>query len=63
MANMDPEVGLQLGRITPSTRSEAETEKETVAPPGPVASVVVLAGRVRAGGIVAPGEPSSIMFA
>ncbi len=52
MANMDPEVGLQLGRITPSTKSEAETEKETVAPPGPIASVVMLAGRVRAGGVV-----------
>src|SRR2546422_673436 len=50
--NMNPEDGLQVAVTGPSTMSVAPTEKGTVAPPGPVASAIISAGTVSAGGVV-----------
>src|SRR3989441_1370080 len=51
-ANVDPDAGLHDTNTDPSTRSEAEAENVTTAPPGPVASTVRSAGAVRTGGVV-----------
>src|SRR2546422_10637648 len=50
--NMDPDDGLQVAVTGPSTMSVAPTENGTVAPPGPVASAIISAGTVSAGGVV-----------
>src|SRR5712691_1165170 len=50
--NMNPEDGLQVAVTGPSTMSVAPTENGTVAPPGPVASEMMSAGTVSAGGVV-----------
>ncbi len=42
----------QFTVVGPSTRSVADAEKLTAAPPGPVASTVLSAGTVTAGGVV-----------
>ena len=47
-----PEGGTHVTGSAPSTMSEAEAEKVATAPEGPVASNVMLAGRVRVGGVV-----------
>src|SRR2546425_10305101 len=50
--NMDPDDGLQVAVTGPSTMSVAPIENGTVAPPGPVASAIISAGTVSAGGVV-----------
>src|SRR2546422_6447655 len=50
--NVDPDAGLHDARTDPSTRSEAEAENVTLAPPGPVASTVRSEGTLRTGGVV-----------
>src|SRR3989454_10533099 len=50
--NMNSEDGLQVAVTGPSTMSVAPTENGTVAPPGPVASAIISAGTVSAGGVV-----------
>src|SRR2546426_8517564 len=52
IVNMNPEDGLQVAVTGPSTMSVAPTENGTVAPPGPVASAIISAGTVSAGGVV-----------
>src|SRR2546427_7990631 len=49
--NVDPEAGLQDTATDPSTRSVAEGAKEAEAPDGPVASAIISAGSVSAGGV------------
>jgi len=51
-ANVDPDAGLHDTNADPSTRSEAEAENVTRAPPGPVASTVRSEGTLRTGGVV-----------
>ena len=51
-AKVEPERGEQVGVIAPSTISLAVAVKVTAAPEGPVASAVMLAGKVNAGGVV-----------
>jgi hypothetical protein len=50
--NVEPEAGLQLGVIAPSTASDAETLKVTTAPLAPVASTVISAGTVTTGTVL-----------
>jgi hypothetical protein len=50
--NVAPEAGAHVAATGPSTRSLAEAVKVTAAPLGPVASVVILAGTVTAGGVL-----------
>ena len=52
MGNVEPEAGEQIGVITPSTTSFAETEKLTTAPEALVACAMMLAGTIREGGVV-----------
>ena len=49
---VEPEVGTQLTKTEPSTMSLAEAENVTTAPEGPVALVVMLAGRLSTGAVV-----------
>lgn len=51
-ANVEPEGILQDIGTEPSTRSTALAEYVATAPAGPVASAVISAGRVKAGGVV-----------
>src|SRR2546428_486065 len=51
-AKVEPEAGLQLGVSGPSTMSAAEALNVTAAPAELVASVVMFAGTVTAGGVV-----------
>jgi hypothetical protein len=50
--NVLPDAGEQLAGSAPSTVSDAEAEKLTAAPPGPVASAVIPPGTVTTGGVV-----------
>jgi hypothetical protein len=50
--NALPEAGPHVGVTAPSTMSDAVAEKETIAPPGPVASAVTGAGSDRVGAVV-----------
>jgi hypothetical protein len=50
--NVEPEAGAQVTGTEPSTRSEAEAENVTTAPPGLVACTVISDGSVNAGGVV-----------
>src|SRR5688572_20409558 len=52
MPNIEPEVGVQLTLTEPSTRSVAVAVKVTVAPAGPVASLMMSAGTVIVGGVL-----------
>jgi hypothetical protein len=52
ITNVEPEAGLQVGVIAPSTTSEAEAENVTIAPLGPVALTVMLPGTVTTGGVL-----------
>src|SRR5262245_13022415 len=52
MCKMLPEAGVQVTGRLPSTRSLAVAANVTTAPVGPVASAVMLAGRVSTGGDV-----------
>jgi hypothetical protein len=47
-----PEDGVQFTVTDPSTMSEADAEKVTTAPDGPVASSTMSEGRVSVGGVV-----------
>src|SRR6266581_3486310 len=47
-----PEAGVHVGTIEPSTISVAEAEKLTVAPEGPEASTIMVAGTVTIGAVV-----------
>jgi len=49
--NVEPEAGLQVTSTDPSIRSEAEGEKVTAAPPGPVPCMVMSDGSCRVGGV------------
>jgi hypothetical protein len=49
---VEPEAGVQVAGIEPSTRSEAEAEKMTTAPPGLVACTVISDGSVNFGGVL-----------
>jgi hypothetical protein len=51
-ANALPDAGVQLVATAPSTRSVAEAANVTAAPAGPVASAVIGAGTLIAGGVV-----------
>src|SRR5205085_4334970 len=51
-ANVLPEAGEQITGKLPSRLSNAEALKLAIAPDGPVASVVMLAGTVTTGGVV-----------
>src|SRR6266571_6161096 len=51
-AKVLPEAGLQMASTEPSTMSLADAVKVTAAPFAPVDSAVMLAGRVRNGGVV-----------
>src|SRR6266700_7255920 len=51
-AKMLPEAVLQMAPTEPSTMSLADAVKVTAAPLAPVASAVMLVGRVRTGGVV-----------
>jgi len=51
-AKVLPEAGTHDGVIEPSTMSRAEAGNDAVAPEGPVASLVMSAGTVTAGGVV-----------
>ena len=51
-AKVEPDAGLQMTEGLGSTRSVADAEKLTTAPPGPVAEIVMSAGTVRIGGAV-----------
>jgi hypothetical protein len=50
--NVLPEGGTQLTVGFASTRSDADAENVTTAPPGPVAGTVMFAGTVTEGGAV-----------
>ena len=50
--NVAPLAGVQLTATTPSTVSAADAVKLNGAPPGPVASIVALAGTVTTGRVV-----------
>jgi hypothetical protein len=50
--NVEPEAGVQVTGTEPSTRSEAEALKVTLAPLGPVALTVMSAGTVTTGGVL-----------
>ncbi len=50
--NGEPLAGTQVGVIAPSTVSAALVVKVTIAPPAPVASVVMSAGTVTIGLVV-----------
>jgi len=50
--NVEPETAEHVTATDPLTRSLAETVKFTTAPDGPVASSVMLAGKVSVGGVV-----------
>jgi hypothetical protein len=50
--NVLPELGLQSGVSEPLTESEAEAEKVTVAPPGPVAAAETESGTLTLGSVV-----------
>ena len=52
MGKVEPEGGTQVTGCEPSTMSDAEAVNMATAPDGPVASSVMLAGRVNAGGVV-----------
>ena len=55
IVNVEPEDGVQVGVIEPSTLSVAVAVNVTTAPDGPVASIVMLAGTVTTGGMVSAG--------
>ena len=50
--NNEPDAGVHVGVMGPSTVSEADAENVTEAPDGPVASAVMSAGTVTVGGVV-----------
>ena len=52
MANIEPEIGLQVGTRLPSTMSVALALKVTIAPAAPVASTTMSAGTVTIGAVV-----------
>jgi hypothetical protein len=61
--NVEPEDGEQVGVIEPSTLSVAVAVYVAIAPDGPVASIVILAGTVTTGGIVsAEGEVFDVVI-
>src|SRR6266851_5435858 len=62
-AKVLPEAGEQLGVTGPSIASLAVAVKLTEAPMGPVASAVMLAGRVSAGGVVSWTVTVKVPFA
>ena len=62
-AKVLPEAGVQVGVIVPLTLSVAVALKVTVAPLGPVASVVILAGRLKVGGVVSRTVTVKLPFA
>lgn len=49
---VEPDGGADTGVMEPSTESAAEAVYETGAPPGPVASAVMSAGKVSTGSVV-----------
>ena len=51
IGNIEPEDGEQVGVIEPSTLSVAVAVYVAIAPDGPVASIVILAGTVTTGGM------------
>ena len=52
IANVLPDGGAHVTLGVGSTRSDADAENVTTAPPGPVACVVMAPGTVRLGGVV-----------
>jgi hypothetical protein len=52
IGKVEPEAGLQVTCTEPSTMSEAEAEKFTTAPTGPVALTVMSAGTVTTGAVL-----------
>src|SRR5439155_3231602 len=50
--NVDPGEGVHVSDVAPSTESSADTENGTGAPLGDVASAIMSAGTVKAGGVV-----------
>src|SRR5690349_17169960 len=57
--NVEPDAGLAVVGTAPSTLSVAEVVKVTTAPPGPVASGVMLTGTVITGGVVSADRTGS----
>jgi hypothetical protein len=57
IAKVEPEAGLQLGVIAPSTTSDAEALNLTTAPLGPVALTVISDGTVTTGGVFVVCDP------
>lgn len=55
IAKVLPEAGEQVTETGPSTASFAVGEKVTIAPEDPVASTIILAGRLNTGGVVSTG--------
>src|SRR5215212_3576331 len=51
-AKVEPDGGVQAGGITPSTASNADTVKVTIAPLPDVATLVMFPGSVSTGGVV-----------
>src|SRR5512132_1851844 len=63
IGNVSPEFASQLTATEPSTMSVAEALQVAVAPPGPVASLVMFAGRLSEGGVVSCTVTLKLPFA